>query len=184
MKRTLILRGRMKEDFFSKVADFFSLNRSRLVRFVESKIEDEPSRDAEDIIMDTMVRIFELSDPNVPVEKAVSYVYSAVRNRIVDALRKRKTPVSIEDYENSISAELFKDEQFEGDLEDRAERLYEAIEMLKPEERAVIIATEFKGVTFRELEKELNEPVGTLLSRKKRAMDKIRKMMKNGGNHD
>jgi RNA polymerase sigma-70 factor (ECF subfamily) len=175
----------MREDFFSKVTDFFSLNRPRLVRFVESKIEDEPSRDAEDIIMDTMTKIFELSDPNVPVEKAVSYIYSAVRNRIVDALRKRKKPVSIEDFENRISARTFKNEQFESvDMKEKAMKLYEAIDRLKPDERAVVIATEFKDMSFKELSAELNVPVGTLLSRKKRAMDKIRKMMKNGGDYD
>lgn len=175
----------MREDFFSKVTDFFSLNRPGLVRFVESKIEDEPSRDAEDIIMDTMTKIFELSDPNVPVEKAVSYIYSAVRNRIVDALRKRKKPVSIEDFENSISDRTFKNEQFESvDMKEKSMKLYEVIDRLKPDERAVVIATEFKDMSFKELSEELNVPVGTLLSRKKRAMDKIRKMMKNGGDYD
>lgn len=174
----------MSSKFLGQAELFFSSDRKKLLRFVENKIADEPSRDAEDIIMDAMSGIFELSDPNIPVEKAVSYVYSAIRNRITDALRKRKLSVPIEDFEEPVSFKLFLDEQSGVDNDKKIDLLYNAIDSLKPDERVVIIATELKGVSFKDLSIQLNEPVGTLLSRKKRAMDKLRKIMKKGANNE
>jgi RNA polymerase sigma factor (sigma-70 family) len=174
----------MKDDFVSKITEFFSLNRSRLVNFVRSRIDDEPSRDAEDIVMDVFSKLLELSDPNVPVEKAVSYLFSAVRNKITDSFRNRLINASVDDYENSVSLEIFNKNEMLNEKQQKHDELYRALESLKPEERAVIVATDFIGISFKELAKEQNVPVGTLLSRKKRAMDKIRKIMNNGGDHD
>ena len=51
-----------------------------------------------------------------------------------------------------------------------AQRLSNAIDQLEPKQRAVFIATEFDGKTFKELSERWSEPIGTLLSRKSRAM--------------
>jgi len=44
-----------------------------------------------------------------------------------------------------------------------------------------VVLTEFEEVSFRELSEEWDEPLGTLLSRKARAMEKIRQALKKGG---
>jgi len=54
--------------------------------------------------------------------------------------------------------------------------LFEAIDALNVDQRAVLIETEFEGRTFKELAKEWGVPVGTLLARKSRALAKIRKI--------
>jgi RNA polymerase sigma factor (sigma-70 family) len=56
-------------------------------------------------------------------------------------------------------------------------RLFLAIDELSPPERAVWIATEIEGQSFRELADDWDEPIGTLLSRKSRANEKLRRML-------
>jgi RNA polymerase sigma-70 factor (ECF subfamily) len=55
--------------------------------------------------------------------------------------------------------------------------MMQAIEKLKPEQQEVIIATEFEGYTFEELSEKTGVPIGTLLSRKHRAMAKLYNML-------
>jgi RNA polymerase sigma factor (sigma-70 family) len=48
---------------------------------------------------------------------------------------------------------------------------------LNEDERRLIFATEIQGQTFRELAEDWNVSVGTLLSRKSRALSKIKKQL-------
>jgi RNA polymerase sigma factor (sigma-70 family) len=57
------------------------------------------------------------------------------------------------------------------------EKLFKAIDSLKNEEKALIIATEFEGESFKELSEKWDEPLGTLLSRKSRALNKLKKIL-------
>ena len=47
-------------------------------------------------------------------------------------------------------------------------------------QKAIVIETEFEGRSFRELADEWNIPIGTLLARKSRALQKIRKELEKG----
>jgi RNA polymerase sigma factor (sigma-70 family) len=53
-------------------------------------------------------------------------------------------------------------------------RVYQAIDELPDDQKAVIIETEFQGRTFQDLSLEWEIPIGTLLSRKSRAMTRIK----------
>jgi DNA-directed RNA polymerase specialized sigma24 family protein len=55
--------------------------------------------------------------------------------------------------------------------------VFAAIEELSAEEKAVILATEMEGRTFKELAEDWGIPLGTLLARKSRALDKIRNQL-------
>ena len=57
--------------------------------------------------------------------------------------------------------------------------LREAIAQLRPDEQAVIIATEFEERSYEELSDEWEIPIGTLLSRKHRALSKLHKILLN-----
>ncbi len=48
---------------------------------------------------------------------------------------------------------------------------------LADEEKAVVLATEIEGRTFKELAADWDVPIGTLLARKSRALGKIRKRL-------
>lgn len=55
--------------------------------------------------------------------------------------------------------------------------MFQSIELLKPDQRAIIFETEFEGTSFEELSERWNVPIGTLLSRKHRAIVKLKELM-------
>jgi DNA-directed RNA polymerase specialized sigma24 family protein len=55
--------------------------------------------------------------------------------------------------------------------------IFEAMDELGAEEKAVILETEFEGKSFHRLAEEWDVPLGTLLARKSRALEKIRKRL-------
>ncbi len=154
-----------------------------MVRYVQWQIDRAADRDAEDIVQDVMVNIFDRADLTIPIENLSAYIYRSLRNRIVDFFRKKREEVSLDaklSYNRDTSlAELIRDVRGDSaairEREELQERLYEAIESLNEKDRAIVIATEFDEVPFRELSQEWGIPMGTLLARKSRALQKIKK---------
>ena len=166
-----------------KITEFFRTEQEKLVRFVRRRIDRAAERDAEDIVQDVMVNLFDRADLTIPIENLSAYIYRSLRNRVVDFFRKRRDEVSLDskaapDRELSL-AELIHDGN--GDTAENSEkeelyaRLYEAIESLDEKDRAIVIATDFDGISFRRLSEEWAVPMGTLLARKSRALKKIKK---------
>jgi RNA polymerase sigma factor (sigma-70 family) len=154
----------------SKLTDFFRRERLRLVRYVRSLIEDAGDRDAEDIVQDVMLSIFDKADVTIPIENLAAYVYQSLRNKVVDIFRKKKDVVSLEE----VVYEAGCDPARAVEKEELVEHIFSAMDFLPPEQRAVLIATEFEGRSYRELSEEWNVPMGTLLARKSRALNKIK----------
>lgn len=78
--------------------------------------------------------------------------------------------LSKKEYEN-IDRELEKKELYQ--------KLHWAVQQLPHIYQSIIIANEFEGKTVRELSKEWNTPMGTLLSRRHRALAKLRDILEN-----
>lgn len=166
----------------TRIADFFVTERKRLVRYVRRLIEDAAERDGEDIVQDVALNLFSRADVTVPIENLSGYIYQALRHRVIDYLRRRKLTMSYEDTIGTqgdpalfefLSASMFDAETRIGRSELR-QRLYEAIESLSDDQKAVVIENEFQGRSFQELSREWGIPVGTLLARKSRAMARMR----------
>ena len=146
-------------------------------------IDDAAERDGEDIVQEVFLNIFNLADVTGPIESLPAYIYQALRNRIVDYLRKRKMDtVSLdagisEDREFTL-ADVLHDTRYgtaaDVDKEEIRQRLFEAVESLGPDQKAIVMETEFNGRSFKELSSAWDVPLGTLLARKSRALKKIR----------
>jgi RNA polymerase sigma-70 factor (ECF subfamily) len=154
----------------SKLTDFFRRERLRLVRYVRSLIEDAGDRDAEDIVQDVMLSIFDKADVTIPIENLAAYVYQSLRNKVVDIFRKKKDVMSLEE----VIYEAGSDPARTVEKKELIEHVFNAMDLLPPEQRAIMIATEFEGRSYRELSEEWNVPMGTLLARKSRALNKIK----------
>ncbi len=154
----------------SKLTDFFRRERLRLVRYVRSLIEDAGDRDAEDIVQDVMLSIFDKADVTIPIENLAAYVYQSLRNKVVDIFRKKKDVMSLEE----VICEAGSDPARQLERKELIESIFNGMDLLPPEQRAVLIATEFEGRSYRELSEEWNVPMGTLLARKSRALNKIK----------
>jgi RNA polymerase sigma factor (sigma-70 family) len=169
----------------SKLAEFFRSEYERLVGYVRKMIDDTAARDGEDIVQEVISNAFNLADVNAPIENISAYLYQSLRNRVVDYLRKRKTgTVSLEEVILQASdlrlADILYDTRdnpiVEFEKREMLHLLFEAIEALNEDQRAVLIETEFEGRTFKELSEAWQVPVGTLLARKSRAVANIRKI--------
>jgi len=177
----------MEKALSTGITGFFKNERSKMVNFIRKRIADESGRDAEDIMQDVMVRLMESADINAPIENLASYIYTALRNRIVDMLRARKLQQSMQELEEHGSLELAdvleesKSPDKTLESQEYKQEIYSALSQLDEDERDIIIATEFEEITFRELAEEMEVPIGTLLSKKARALQKIRNILTKGG---
>jgi RNA polymerase sigma factor (sigma-70 family) len=120
-----------------------------------------------------MLSIFDKADVTVPIENLAAYVYRSLRNRVVDIFRKKEDVLSLSDV---ISDAKYNTEQ-EVERKELMDFVFRAIDSLSDEQRAVLLATEFEGWSFRQLSEEWEIPLGTLLARKSRALQHIRKKL-------
>jgi RNA polymerase sigma factor (sigma-70 family) len=167
----------------TKLVDFFRTEYFRAVAYVRRLIDDAAERDGEDIVQDVFLNVCHGAGMTRPIENVSAYLYQALRHKAIDYLRRRRWD------RVSLEQEIFDDADGRlidylpdagTDPEDQLEQMemmhliFEAIESLNENEKAILIETEFEGRSYRELADTWQIPLGTLLSRKSRAMAKIR----------
>jgi RNA polymerase sigma factor (sigma-70 family) len=168
-----------------RIAHFFSRERRRLVGYVRQLIDETAETGGEDIVQDVAYNLFSRADVSAPIGELSAYVYQALRNRVVDAFRRRRKSISLEtpvaDSEGLRLADILPDARHgaeeKADLHRRVDGVYRAMKQLSDRERAVILATEIEGWTYRELAERWNVPLGTLLAQKSRALAKVRRTL-------
>jgi RNA polymerase sigma-70 factor (ECF subfamily) len=133
-------------------------------------IDDAADRDAEDIVQDVMLGLFDKADITLPIENLSAYIYRALRNRVTDMFRRKRDLASLAE----LVHESVEDAADALENKELKESVVRAIDNLNDEQRAVVIATEFEDRSFRELSEEWEIPIGTLLARKSRALQKIK----------
>ena len=156
-----------------KISEFFRSEYGRMVRFVRRMIDDTAERDAEDIVQDVMLSVFSQADVTLPIENLTAYVYQSLRNKVVDLLRRRKNVLTLSEMIEDMPDETLR----RVEQKELIDFVNQAIDALSDEQKAVILATEFEGFSFRELSEMWETPIGTLLARKSRALKEMRKKL-------
>ena len=140
--------------------------------------------DEEDIVQDVMLNVWSAADVTLPIGRLSSYVYQSLKNRVIDAARSRKPDLSFDapagDGDGTLHdllADVRYDAAEDAERERMTDALFDALDRLKSAEREVVVLTEFEGKSFAECASIFGEPVGTLLSRKSRALKKVRAML-------
>ena len=131
----------------NKINEFFRREYRKLVNYVRSRIDDTAERDAEDVVMDVILSVFDKADVSAPIDNISGYIYQALRNRITDLFRRRRNLVSLEQVmqkSKEDAVDLLEQKQIQ-------EELYRVLNDLSDDQRAVVIATEFEGRPFKEL---------------------------------
>jgi RNA polymerase sigma factor (sigma-70 family) len=165
------------------MSEFFRDEYRSLVRFVQALIRDAGDRDSEDIVQDVALNLFDRADMTLPIEYMTSYVYQALRNKVVDYFRRKKDIVSLSTSlgngdETIVLEDIIRDES--EDLVRMIENkqlaglVMDIVKRIEIKQAVVFIATEIDGYSFRELAEEWLVPIGTLLSLKSRAVKRIR----------
>jgi len=178
----------MEKELQKKSLDkFFRQEYQKLVSFVRKNIEDRFfEASPEDIVQDVVLGLISKLELDTQIVNLTAYIYQSVKNKIIDIRKKKQRNVSLENFTdrkngnyllNTIRDETLDEEKDYSDIE--PELLQQAISQLRPDEQAVIIATGFEQRTYEELSEEWDVPVGTLLSRKHRALSKLYKILSN-----
>jgi RNA polymerase sigma-70 factor (ECF subfamily) len=175
----------------ARIDNFFQSEYQKLLNFVRKNLEERFfGASPEDIVQDVALGLINRLDLDTQVGNLSAYIYRSIKNRIIDSQKKPQRNVSIEDFGdqekgnyllNTISNETDEETAYR-DID--PVRLKEAIGQLRPDEQAVIIATEFEERSYEDLSDEWEVPVGTLLSRKHRALSKLHKILLNQNNNN
>lgn len=176
------LRGMEQESRRVWLVEFFARERQQMIQSIQGKMRELDRMEIEDAVGDLMLSMFEKADLLPQIENLAGYVYRALHHRVVDWLRRRNRQRSLEETASSgddrALGELLPDTAHDpvagAEESEFRVRLLAALKALKPDQRAVWVATEIEGYTFRELSERWGEPIGTLLARKHRAAAMLR----------
>jgi len=169
-----------------RISEVVKREQSRLRNFIRWRVPDP--RDAEDILQDVFYELVEANRLLMPIEHITGWLFRVARNRITDLFRKKK-PESFSD--GAIADEYGELPRWEDLLpspDAGPEALYArnvllaelelAVDELPEEQRAVLIAHELEGRSFKEIAAETGVSVNTLLSRKRYAVLHLRERLR------
>ncbi len=133
---------------------------------------------AEEVTLDVFMRLWQRAETYRPDQGRVSTWLSRItRNRSIDLLRQRQTRPEHESLcwaEHSPSGEG-PEETFEQRM--RQDRVRMAVAQLPPEQQQVLALAFFRGYTHRQIAELLNQPLGTVKTRLRLAMQKLRQVL-------
>ncbi len=135
---------------------------------------------AEEITQDVFTRVWEKARTYNAVRAAVStWIMRITRNRSIDVLRQKKSRAGqdVEEWKNMYQHTLPQDEQPEIAAENNWKLLKVrlALSKLPKEQQEVLAFAYFKGYSHTEIADVLKEPVGTVKTRIRLAMQKLRR---------
>lgn len=163
---------------FAKLFEWFA---PKIKRIAAQKLNNDAA--GFDITQETMTRVWRKAHLFSPEKgAATTWVYTVMRNVIFDAMRKNKTQQaeSLSDDIWPIEDQISEEIPFQDHLMSR--QLSELVKKLPPNQQEALTAVYFKQLTHEELAKQLNIPVGTVKSRIRLAVTKLKQQL--GADHD
>ncbi len=147
--------------------------KDRLKNFAFYFLKDDEQ--AEDIVQDTFIKLYEKKDYYRPIGKFSTWIYTITRNLANTELRKkkRKNLVYLSQFKREKGDyELPADEQgFDEDYENEflIKKIHESIEKLPENYKSVIVLRDIQGLRYDEISEIVQVPLGTVKSRINRA---------------
>ncbi len=154
---------------------------SRLVYSVALGILGEPDR-AEDVTQEVFERVWEKAKTYSPAAgKVVNWLASIARHRSIDLYRHarshRETMEMSWQEAESIALTDGNNTEWEAYLEERQEVIRQAVAQLPPDQRQALGMAFFLGYSHQEIADILHEPLGTVKTRIRLAMQKLRMLL-------
>lgn len=135
---------------------------------------------AEDVLQEAFVKIWDKrATYDVSRGRLYTWMLNIARNTAIDAARNKHHRIAskirnVEDSVNSIHKQ--------SDIRQKEETIgiSDLVDSLLPEQKAILELMYFNGMTQEEVSKELNLPVGTVKTRTRAALMKLREKFKHG----
>jgi RNA polymerase sigma factor (sigma-70 family) len=185
MKESLSI-GWMAGEQNEAIARTVEEQRPRLRSFIRRRVAD--AGDAEDILQDVFYELVAAVRMAQRIEQVGAWLFRVARNRIIDRSRKKRPDlfgdVAVRSEEDD--APSFEDLLPSADAGPEAAyargvligELEDALGELPDEQRAVFVAHEIEGRSFKELAEETGLSINTLLSRKRYAVMHLRERLR------
>lgn len=168
-----------------RISEVVEREQSRLRGFIRRRVGDP--RDVEDILQEVFTELVEANRLLMPIEHVTGWLFQVARHRIIDLFRKKKAErlddlaVENQDGERLRLEELLPSPDAGPEaLYARAvllEELETAVAELPEDQRAVFVAHEIDGRSFKEMAEVTGLSVNTLLSRKRYAVLHLRERL-------
>ena len=166
------------EALFTRIAandmaafeEFYRLTERTVYAFVLSTLKNHD--DALDVVQDTYLKIRAAAHLYQPMGKPMAWVFTIARNLSISKLRLKQKNDQIEmaDLENDLNF------SYVNDPEDRLV-LQTALKILSSEETEIILLHAISGFTHREIAKNLDLNLSTVLSKYHRGLKKLKKYL-------
>jgi len=167
------------------ITEVLARERTRLLRFIRQRVAD--SGDADDILQEVFEELVEATRLPTPIEQVGAWLFQVARNRIIDRFRKRRPQSFSELGDDAGDGEAA---ALDALLEDAGggpeaafarrmlvRELDAALEELPAAQRAVFVAHELEGRSFKDMAAESGLSINTLLARKRYAVQFLRRRL-------
>jgi RNA polymerase sigma factor (sigma-70 family) len=161
----------------------------KLFNFIRRNVPTK--EDAEDILQDVMYQFLNGLEEIEFMDRISAWLFRVARNKIIDSRRKKKNEPLLEEkiiFQKDESNEPLTLAEIIPDITQLPDEVYWrnlimeevdlALDELPAEQKEVFLLNEFEGFSFKEISEIKNEPVNTLLSRKRYAVLYLRKKLK------
>jgi RNA polymerase sigma factor (sigma-70 family) len=158
-----------------QISEVVTREQTRLRDFIRRRVPD--AADVDDVLQDVFSRLVEANRLLMPIEQVTGWLFTVARNRITDLFRKNR-----DEEEDLDLDELLASDDTEPDAlfaqRELVDELEAAIAELPEEQRAVFVAHELEGRSFKSIAEETGVGINTLLSRKRYAVLRLRERLK------
>ncbi len=165
--------GRSDTDALAALYDRYG----RRVFALAVRILNDPVT-SEEVTQDVFVSIWRRSGSySSDKGKFTTWLFSIAHNRTIDELRRRRRDLNrgnddVEDHLDVVTTDISPDDSAVAQSEYALVR--EAMKALPPEQRAVVELSYFRGLTQAEIAEKLGQPLGTVKTRMRLALKKLR----------
>ncbi len=141
---------------------------------------------AEEAVQDTFFNVWRRASSYAPAKgKVTAWLFSIGHHRVIDEVRKRKRreqpltgrEVDILNQPDSGHNDPLKHVA----LQVVRDEIRKAMSALRPEQREVVVLAYYGGMTHSEIASKLQQPLGTVKTRMRLAMKKLRNVLSAGG---
>jgi RNA polymerase sigma factor (sigma-70 family) len=181
---SMIEQDRQFQD--RQIREVMAREQSRLRSFIRKRVPNES--DVEDLLQEVFYELVTAHRLLMPIDYVTGWLFRVARNRITDLFRKKKPENFSDAAGTDEDGELFEFEDLLPSPDAGPEALYFrgvlldelklALSELPDEQRAVFLAHELEGRSFKELSEETGVNINTLLARKRYAVLYLRTRLK------
>lgn len=166
----------------------FLSEKNKLLGFIRHRVSNEA--EAEDILQDVFVQFVAGFESIESVDRVTSWLYSVARNKIIDRYRRDAARPQLADLEGisrqdeDVPLTLQEILPDLGNTPDAAylrdviwDEIMYALDELPEDQRQIFVWNELEERSFREIAEETGVSINTLLSRKRYAIQSLRKRL-------